>query len=96
DILFRLSVQHDCQGAQCTASGSRQIIQEHQITSSRTSFIEHKNDDWYLINTHALHNANLIRKLLPRELTAPQTLHNDREAYHHEIAGKLRVSQTSK
>ncbi|KAH7875341.1 uncharacterized protein C8R40DRAFT_1272362 [Lentinula edodes] len=76
DILFRLSVQHDCRGAQ--------------------SSLNTKNDDWYLINTHALHNAHLIRKLLPRELTAPQTLHNDREAYHYEIAEKLRVSQTSK
>lgn len=45
---------------------------------------------------HALHNASLIRKLLPRTLTAPAPLFADRRARHYELAALLRVSQADK
>jgi hypothetical protein len=44
----------------------------------------------------ALHNATLLRKVLPRALTKPTPLHDDRKAFHTSLATKLRVSQTEK
>lgn len=45
---------------------------------------------------YALHNANLVRKAIPRELTAPKPLYANRKAHHDKIATTLRVSQTAK
>ncbi|KAF9070338.1 hypothetical protein BDP27DRAFT_1362630 [Rhodocollybia butyracea] len=60
NVLFRLSVQHDCCLAKCTASGSRNVVQEHQITPQKTCFIEHKDDDRFVIN---MTEKNSITKL---------------------------------
>ncbi|KAE9393245.1 hypothetical protein BT96DRAFT_959108 [Gymnopus androsaceus JB14] len=96
DVLFRLSVQHDCRLGMCKASGSRNVVQERQLLERTFSFIEHSDDDRFIINMYGLHNANLIRKLLPRHLTIPIPLHNDREAFHHETAARLRQLQDTK
>jgi hypothetical protein len=45
---------------------------------------------------HAFHNATLLRKILPRHLTAPKPLYIDRKAHHFEIAAGLQVTQTEK
>jgi len=60
------------------------------------SFIQHKDTDRYLINTHAFHNAHLIRAVLPRDLTRPLPYSDSREADHFKIAHTLRGAQTSK
>lgn len=48
-----------------------------------------------MLNTHALHNAAIIRKLLPRHLTAPIPYidPHEREAAHHRMASTLRRGQ---
>ncbi|KAJ3967593.1 hypothetical protein EV361DRAFT_973116 [Lentinula raphanica] len=56
EILFQLSAQHDCR----SASGSRNVVQEHQVTLQTTNFIKHSNDDRFIINMYGLHNVNLI------------------------------------
>ncbi|KAJ3966252.1 hypothetical protein EV361DRAFT_1014977 [Lentinula raphanica] len=96
DVLFRLSVQHDCRLGRCKASGTRNVIQEHQITSRTVSYIKHTDDDRFILNMYGLHNANLVRKLLPQNLTIPKLLHTDRESFHHEIAIRLRQNQEDK
>jgi hypothetical protein len=60
------------------------------------AFIEHKPLDIFLINTHAFHNAHLIRAILPRALTAPIPYIVDRRTHHDQIAQKMRVTQESK
>jgi hypothetical protein len=47
---------------------------------------------------HALHNAHLVRKVLPQHLTAPIPLiaSGARVAHHSSIASQLRISQAKK
>lgn len=65
------------------------------MTDIKEAFIEHKNDDHYIINTHALHNATLTRKLLPRHLTAPIPYFDPamRQAEHQKMAASLQTAQ---
>jgi len=71
-------------------------MQERQQTSRTLSLITHEEDGHFIINMHALHNATLLHKVLPRHLTAPKPLYADRRARHYEIAAGLRVTQTEK
>jgi hypothetical protein len=64
-ILFEYNVQHDCHQAGCAASGKWAVLQEHVESGITEMFIEHKPSDIFLINTHAFHNAHLIRAILP-------------------------------
>ncbi|KAJ3859601.1 hypothetical protein EV359DRAFT_75548 [Lentinula novae-zelandiae] len=96
EILFRLSVQHDCRSMHCSATGTQAVIQEREFTERTTNYIQHVDDKQFVINMHALHNANLIRALLPRNLTEPKPLHSDREKWHHSIAAGLRITQREK
>ena len=58
--------------------------------------IEHQLTAHFIINTHAFHNAHILRSTLPRYLVLPIPLHQDRQAKHIEIAGNLRVAQETK
>ncbi len=90
------NAQHDCHLAKCTASGKRFLLQERVESGLTETVIEHHAVDRFIINTHAFHNAHLLRATLPRSLVAPIPLYQDRQAKHNEIAGKLRISQESK
>jgi hypothetical protein len=96
--MFEYNVQHDCRQAKCIASGKRAVMQERVQTelSEPESVIEHKPLDRFLINTHAFHNAHLIRAVLPRDLTIPVAYSADRVAHHSSIATKLREIQDGK
>ena len=96
DILFEYNVQHDCRKAGCSATGRRNIMQERIQATVMESYVEHKPLDEYLINTHAFHNAHLIREILPRDLTSPIPFRTDRHSYHLEIASQLRRTQDIK
>jgi hypothetical protein len=71
-------------------------MQEREETIRMVQLINHKDDGQFVINMTGLHNAAQIRKILPRHLTAPKPLHTDRQAYHFEIAAKLRITQAQK
>ena len=90
------NAQHDCHLAKCTASGKRLLLQERVESGLTETVIEHHTVDRFVINTHAFHNAHLLRATLPRSLIAPISIYQDRQAKHTEIAGKLRISQESK
>lgn len=95
-ILFNYNVQHDCRHAGCTASGQRNIMREHKESGQTEMFIEHRPIYHFLINTHAFHNAHLIRAVLPRNLIAPISYAENRQTHHHNIATTFRISQGAK
>ncbi|KAH9830861.1 uncharacterized protein C8Q71DRAFT_687744, partial [Rhodofomes roseus] len=97
-IIGILNVQHNCHKGKCEPTGRRQRQQERTQTDIEESYIEHKDEKRYIVNTHALHNAALLRKLLPRHLTAPvpHIKPDERKAAHHEMAAALRTAQDTR
>jgi hypothetical protein len=95
-IDFLVSVQHDCCLKRCKASGSRPERQERQDTSRVVQIIEHADDDHFVINMHAMHNAHHMRWVLSRELIRPRHTHANRAAWHHEISHNMHANQEQK
>ncbi|KAJ7691617.1 hypothetical protein B0H17DRAFT_1159782 [Mycena rosella] len=95
-ILFGFSMQHDCRLADCEPTALCRVIQERQETSQSTKLISHADDNHFIINMSALHNATLLRRALPVALTVPRRLYLDRKAHHYTIAAGLQVSQVVK
>lgn len=73
-------------------------MQEGEASERHEQVIEHKNSisERFVVNLHALHNAHLIRKVLPRALTAIVPLYADRRAAHVEQAEVLRKHNNAK
>ncbi|KAF7349037.1 hypothetical protein MVEN_01425300 [Mycena venus] len=90
DLLFKFNAQHDCQRFSCRLVESAGPRQERSQSKLKQKIISHSDKSRFLINTHALHNAHLIRETLPRHLTAPRQLFSDRCAKHFEFAAALR------
>ncbi|KAJ7671105.1 hypothetical protein B0H14DRAFT_3178540 [Mycena olivaceomarginata] len=66
NIKFKFNVQHDCHSANCEASGVRLRMQERVESDQIEKYIVHESLDRFIINTHAFHNAHLLRATLPR------------------------------
>ncbi|KAF8881648.1 hypothetical protein CPB85DRAFT_1378298 [Mucidula mucida] len=94
NLKFKFNVQHDCTTAKCTASGVRKRKQERQDSEVTENFIEHQPLDRYFINMHAFYNAHLVQATLPRSLTIPLPIVDDRKAFHSELASQLRAMAT--
>ncbi|OBZ70704.1 hypothetical protein A0H81_09161, partial [Grifola frondosa] len=62
---------------------------EWENTGLHTQCIEHKHIKRYIINTHALHNAHLLREVLPHSLTTPMPYLLHRHQKHDEMASNL-------
>jgi hypothetical protein len=92
-VQFHFNVQHDCRGSNCLPSSVQTVVQERITTDRTVQLISHRDDGHYIINTHALHNAMLLRDVLPREHTKPIPLFTDRQKRHFEIAAEMRVTQ---
>lgn len=71
-------------------------MQERVDSGLTDKFIVHKPVERFIINTHAFHNAHLLRQALPRRLTEPIPLFADRKAKHYELAASLREIKTTK
>ncbi|KAJ7772761.1 hypothetical protein B0H14DRAFT_3589979 [Mycena olivaceomarginata] len=96
-ILFFFNAQHDCYGCKCRAVVDfESVVQERHATSRKQTGIKHSDTDIYFVNMHALHNADIIRDTLPRDLTAPIPCFPDRDAKRKEFAALLRVSGPAK
>ena len=93
---FLYNTQHDCLFANCTASGKRPIMQERVESALFETHIEHQPVERFVINTHAFHNAHLLRNTLPHHLVAPIPLLQDRKAKHNELAQRLQAARTVK
>ncbi|KAI0682681.1 hypothetical protein BC835DRAFT_1424141 [Cytidiella melzeri] len=96
-IQFIFNAQHDCRTGRCElADSDKVVIQERLRTKISVKSVVHRDDGRYILNMHALHNAHLVRSILPRSLTTPVPLVPDREAFHRQIAEGLRVSGPAK
>ncbi|KAF8148420.1 hypothetical protein B0H34DRAFT_778280 [Crassisporium funariophilum] len=95
-ILFEFNTQHDCRHSKCDTSGVQPVTQERIASGATENVVVHKAVDRYLINTHAFHNAHLIRAALPRNLTIPIPYAPNREEHHTAIAVNLRSIQDAK
>jgi hypothetical protein len=58
--------------------------------------IKHSDFACFVINLHAHHNAWRLRKVLPRDLTAPVPYTLDRKKLHVEAAQKLQKTNPAK
>ncbi|KAJ7176872.1 hypothetical protein C8R46DRAFT_989066 [Mycena filopes] len=95
-VMFRFSAAHDCRLVKCAPTALRPVFQERQETTRTTKLLAHGDDEHFVINMAALHNATLLRRNLPVALTVPRPLYPDREAHHHEVAIRLRSLQRVK
>lgn len=74
-------------------------MQERCASGVSEEFIEHIHThatDRFVVNMHSFHNPHLIRSAIPRSLSAPQLLHQDRHAKHAEFSAVLRETQNKK
>lgn len=71
-------------------------MQERVNSGVTEKFIVHKPMERFIVNTHAFHNAHLLREVLPRTLIAPIPLFADRKAKHYELAVSLREIKNGK
>lgn len=73
-------------------------MQEREASSREESFIQHKHPEAekFVINMSSLHNAHLVRRILPRTLVAPVLLYSNRQLKHAEQAERLRDQNTKK
>ena len=97
DILFIFNAQHDCVPSNCGIVAKLANVCQERIETqvSKDTFV-HKNDDRYILNLHALHNADLVREALPRSLVAPVPYFDDRYSKHCDLAAQLRNSNPAK
>ncbi|KAK7451321.1 hypothetical protein VKT23_012663 [Stygiomarasmius scandens] len=90
NLLFIQNVQHDCRTGKCRATGIQNRKQERLETDQIEHFIEHQPVDRYFINLYAFHNAHLVRRTLPRNLTTPMPVFLDRAQERARCAKTLR------
>ncbi|KAH6868945.1 hypothetical protein BKA70DRAFT_1491597 [Coprinopsis sp. MPI-PUGE-AT-0042] len=92
-ILYAFNAQHDCVAAKCevTQSGPEFVRQERMVTAIAKPAVVHAPEGCYILNMHALHNAHLIRKTLPRHLVQPIPYFSDSASHRKDAAARLRV-----
>ena len=81
------NAQHDCLTAECEITDG-DVYQERQLTRLTRKSVRHGPAKRYFINMHAIHNAELIRRTLPREFSKPKPYYPDRLTKHRELADK--------
>ncbi|KAJ7871538.1 hypothetical protein B0H13DRAFT_1517833, partial [Mycena leptocephala] len=89
-IKFKVKVQHDCETAQCEATGVHLWMQERVESDQMENHVVHNSLDRFFINSHGFHNTHLLRAILDRDILRPLPLFEDLEAKHHELAAGLR------
>ncbi|KAK7008238.1 hypothetical protein R3P38DRAFT_2948527 [Favolaschia claudopus] len=95
EIMFQFNAQHDCVTCGCSTV-SVPLLQERIVTERMELQIKHSEQEHFILNMHALHNAHLIREVLPRNLSAPIPYLSDRVATHSRLAAQLRETGPAK
>lgn len=84
-----VNVQHDCLRAQCALSSNTYEIQEHEQTQRQTFRVAHLDEDHFVLNTLALHNAHVLARILPHDFVQASPLVSDRTRHHQVASQKL-------
>lgn len=96
DIRFIFNAQHHCKSGNCKIR-SRTETQERQQTTRTVPYMDHADDNKFLINMHAIHNASLIRETVKNVYGGPKPYFGtDRQSHHNAAAARLRVSGPKK
>ncbi|KAJ7104568.1 hypothetical protein C8R43DRAFT_1092216 [Mycena crocata] len=89
DIMLSFNVQHDCVTCKCRTVAVP--VRQERIVTDRTEVqLKHSEEQRFILNMHGLHNAHLIRDILPRSLTEPIPYLQDRATSHQRFAAQLR------
>lgn len=97
EIQFVFNAQHDCTAGNCGIEICDKIVMQERLpVQRRLPTLVHKNDTQFIINMHALHNAQLLRQCLPRALTKPRHKHTDRSALHAQLASLAHTTRETK
>ncbi|KAJ6559278.1 hypothetical protein B0H10DRAFT_2169453 [Mycena sp. CBHHK59/15] len=72
------------------------IVPAKSLRFKFNNFIVHNSLDRFIINSHAFHNAHLLRATLPRDLLAPIPLFDDGRTKHDKLAATLRAKRDTK
>ncbi|KAL0058179.1 hypothetical protein AAF712_015156 [Marasmius tenuissimus] len=94
---LRMPVLHEVEGSGGLMIPSKR--QERQMSTATVKVMTHKytgRNSFFVVNTHAIHNARLLRRFLPRNLTAPTHLFPHRLEHLNKIAETLVVTQAER
>ena len=90
NIHFVFNAQHHCKSGNCKIHSWTQI-QEREQTTRTIPYMEHADDDKFLVNMHAIHNASLIQETVKAIYGGPKPYFGtDRRSHHDAAAARLR------
>ncbi|KAJ7703504.1 hypothetical protein B0H17DRAFT_1157088 [Mycena rosella] len=95
EVMFAFNAQHDCVTCRCSTAAVP-VIQERIVTNRTELQTKHSSEQIFIVNMHGLHNAHLIRDVLPCSLTEPIPYLQDRIASHARFAAQLRQTGPAK
>jgi hypothetical protein len=65
------------------------MTQERETTNIIIPTLQHANNTHFILNMHALHNAHLVRQVLPQSLVAPSHIYHDWQTFHDNVAAQV-------
>ncbi|KAF8575333.1 hypothetical protein K439DRAFT_1370196, partial [Ramaria rubella] len=65
DIRFIINVQHDCHTGGCIPNRTKHLVQERETIAHTVETLNHHDNQFYVINLTAFHNAALLHQALP-------------------------------
>ncbi|KAG8796301.1 hypothetical protein FRC12_000716, partial [Ceratobasidium sp. 428] len=95
DIVCLVNMQHDCTNA-CTNTRAVREVQEREQTNKTRYSIQHSDNTRFVINLHAFHNAELIRRALPADLYHRRDERINVDDVYHAAVQKLSASKLQK
>ncbi|KAG9090807.1 hypothetical protein FRC06_000869, partial [Ceratobasidium sp. 370] len=97
DVSCAINLQHDCTRYRaCTNTRAVYEVQERERTTKVTYRVQHSDKDYFVLNLHAFHNAQIIRKALPNHLYARRPQSTDPEEIFSSVVEKLSIAKLQK
>lgn len=64
-------------------------MQERETTTRKIKVLEHNDSQHFIVNVHALHNANIIHKIFPESMYSQPSVLSNRLGLHKALARSL-------